>query len=159
MPGEARYCEAGDGSSLETLCATLYCHWLWHVSTSGSMCREGGWSIMALFGKMLWRNLKEEASSRVSLVREDFVGRITLKVPEIQGSYQDAGGGGAKSRGRRAPRMILSALLWQGSYGSATVFSRKEVTWGPGQRGRDRALVVIVTSVFVIRWQSFAQKS
>ena len=67
---------------------------------------------MALFGKC-FRNLKEEASSCVSWVREDLVGRIT---PEGAGNPSrarlDAGGGGAKRPGgRRTPRMILAALL------------------------------------------------
>lgn len=72
---------------------------------SGTLCTSeyvqgrGGGLIMALFGKCL-RNLKEEASSCVSLVREDFVGRIT---PEGAGNPSrarlDAGGGGAKRPG------------------------------------------------------------
>ena len=66
---------------------------------------------MTLFGKC-FRNLKEEVSSCVSLVREDLVGRI---IPEgggnPTGARIDGEGGAKRTGGGRVPRMILAALL------------------------------------------------
>lgn len=59
---------------------------------------------MATFGKC-FRNLKEEASSCVSLVREGLVGRITPEDARNPSRARKDGGGG------EGPGMTLAALL------------------------------------------------